>query len=153
MFLTLTLAVLPVYRQNDLLVKFFGPEFVKLVALDPADTQLRKLRKERCLARGMAIALNQVRIEIGHMDIGDHHDHIKLVDAFTANAIELVEKPANRVVWFEWQIAYFRKWEERIQKSVEDGFRFPASLKIVRAARMDAELAMLTLKESLQNRK
>jgi hypothetical protein len=125
---------------------------IKEYGLEPnaCDTPLRKLQKERCIDRAMALAIMRDSIAIGGWNSTDLNDHIKLHNTLADNLAELSDKPADWVKWYEMRVAKLKEVEKFMQTRSEVGSDAPQLVYIAIAARKDAEIALLKLKESIK---
>ena len=110
--------------------------------LNPADTPLRKLQKERCAERAAAIAKITGAMRAGRSP-ADPGEFLKLQVALTENLLEVVDKPADKVRCYELQVQVLKDWERATGLRVAAGTDPPHALNVARAARLDAEIALL----------
>jgi len=120
----------------------------KAVEPDAKDTPLRKLQKERTRERAVAIALIKKVMETGSWAPAYFSDYIKLQVTLAENLAELMDKPEDRVKCYEMRVEALKEAERFTRIRVEAGNEVPQNLNIARAARIDAEIELLKLKEA-----
>ena len=128
----------------------FHPLVIDATKPDEKDTPLRKLQKQRVRDRALYLAKMQIVIKIGSCDRNDDAAHQQTHWLLAENLTELVDKPADKIKCYEVRVAAMKEFEKFIAESVKDGKSRPQSLNLARAARMDAEIELLKLKESLK---
>jgi hypothetical protein len=159
MFAVLTLALLAQPQEppkkEEPKPRDLRAEVIKKYGLEPDknDTVLRKLQKERCIERAMAIAKFKEVIEIGNWRAWESDDYIKLLTTFPENLAELSDKATDKVKCYEMRVEMLKDAEKFFKKRSDTGADPTYTLKTVIAARIDAELALLKLKESLKTEK
>jgi hypothetical protein len=128
---------------------------IKEYALEPkaTDTPLRKLQKERCIERAFAIALTKEVIAVGNWDPSYLTGYLRLHTTFGDNLAELAEKPADKVKCYEMRVENLKEVEKFVKTRVQFGTDPPQLEQLAKATRIDAELALLKLKESLKDEK
>lgn len=114
--------------------------------LDPADTPLRKLQRERFDSRSIALAKIETLIQIGRWAPQDFSSLMRLQTTLTENLAELMDKPAEKVQCYEMRLKTAKEFEQFIKTRVEAGTDPPQNLNVARAARIDTEIALLKLK-------
>jgi hypothetical protein len=104
------------------------PFMVNAIKLHPNDTPLRKLQKERCRERAVALAKLQTVIDIGKWNPTDFPDTLKISITLSENLLEVLDKPADKVKCYEIRLG----------------------LNIAKAARIDAEIELLKFKTEIE---
>lgn len=152
LFLPLALALTPVQppKQKPPDVEL-DPFLAKLVKPDDKDTPLRKLQKERVRLRALAIGDIKDRRDKGHM-AGDR-ETVELQGALWRNAVELTANPADAVKCHEKRVEAAKEWEAFVAARVAKGIQPPHYLHISKAARIDAEITLLKLKDTTKSGK
>jgi hypothetical protein len=123
---------------------------MKPVPTNSSDSQLRKLEKERFNAR---LAAAQVQVQAVQAGTGSIHDLSPLILRLAENGADLEEKPADRVKWFQMRVDILREQEQIALERFKAGASPVTSVHLATAARADAEIDLLKLKESLKGGK
>jgi hypothetical protein len=126
------------------------PVFAEAIKPDPKDPPLRKLQKERCRERATAVAMIREVIGIGNYNPDYFNDYVKLQTTLWENVAELTNTAADRVKCYELRFEAVKSLEESVRTRVAAGTEPPQSLNIARAARIDAEIDLLKLKDQVQ---
>jgi hypothetical protein len=133
----------PALKETD-------PFIANAIKPDAADSPLRKLQKERCRERAIALATIKRVIEAGNYSPSYYHDYAALQMTFWQNLAELMDKPADRVKCYELRVDAAKELERFTSVRVEAGNDPPQALPIARANRLDAEIDLIKLKERLE---
>jgi hypothetical protein len=132
-------------------------EVIKEYALQPNadDSPLRKLQREHCIDRATAISMWRFVIPImSWFNPLYFVDYIELHVTLFEDLAELADKPANKVKWYEIRVEKLKEVEKLVKQIYEIGINPPGiDLTLARAARIDAEIELLKLKESLKGGK
>jgi hypothetical protein len=126
-----------------------GPDLSRFLALkplpaDPADGTLRKLQKERFNTRLEVLRSLAKSVEAGALKPEELTD---LVSQLTANGVDLEDKPEGKVKWAEMRLEFLRGLEHLAERRAGDA---PVEYYLAKAARIDAEIEVLKLKEALK---
>ena len=115
---------------------------MKPVQIDPADSAVRKMMKERFNERLVAVQKTERFLLINVSDAGPSREQMLYVQLppFIAAGVALEEQPADRVKWFELHLATMRELERVIRIRFEGGYLPRQSLYIAKADRIDAEI-------------
>jgi hypothetical protein len=161
--LFLVLAAPPSPAQKDAEPKATAPNAAKAVKLDPfiekltepdaKDTQLVKLQKERARERALYAVYTQEVMRIGNWDAAYYADYTKEVKLLWENLAEVTTKPEDRVKCYEMRLAAAKEFEKFFEVRVQNASDPPTTLHKAKAARIDAEIDLLKLKESLKDKK
>jgi hypothetical protein len=131
--------------------EFKVDEFIaNAVKPDPKDTPLRKLQKERCIARAAAVDKMKEIMDVGTFGPEFYRDYIKLRITLGENLGELADKPADKVKCYELRLDAAREFEVYIFKRIGAGNEPIGSLNIAKASRIDAEIDLLKLKAEIE---
>jgi hypothetical protein len=128
----------------------FHPLVIDATKPDEKDTPLRKLQKQRVRDRALYLAKMQIVIKIGNWYEAEHAAHQQTHWLLAENLAELMEKPADKIKCHEMRVEALKEFEKMVTESVKVGKSRPQSLNLARAARIDAEVELLKLKESLK---
>ena len=125
-----------------------------LDAAEPAatDTPLRKLQKERVRDRMKAFDLNRELLNFGQYDIPFYEKCVSELVKLSDNLAELVEKPEDKIACYEMQVEAMRSLESFAANRVKSGRSRPQELLQARAARIDAEIELMKVKEAAAKR-
>src|SRR5262245_52573764 len=137
----------PAPKQKERPEPKLDPFVAKAIEPDPKDTPLRKLQKERCRERAVAIGHIKGVIEIGNWLPSYYTDYIKLQSTLWENLAEAVDTPADKVKCYELRLDAMKEIERFTKVRVEAGNDPPQHLNIAKANRIDAEIELLKLKE------
>jgi len=129
------------------------PFIAKAVEADANDTPLRKLQKERARERATALALIRRSMEVGTWTQADFTHFIRLQSTLAENLAELMDKPADKVKCYEMRLDAANEFERVTKARVDVGAEPPQNLNLAKAARVDAEIDLLKLKESIKHGK
>jgi hypothetical protein len=128
---------------------------MKPVITEASDSPARKLLKERYNTRLQALQGEERRSRQSWCDVR-YCIWMQLspqVWQFAESAADLETTPADRVKWYGYRVAALRRLEVITALSIQLGFEDPQMLHIARAGRIDAEIELLKLKESLKGEK
>lgn len=143
-FLALALLIAqPAPKEDD-------PFIANAIKPASADSPLRKLQKERCRERAIALATIKKVLEVGNYSSSFYHDYVTLQMTFWANLAELMDKPADQVKCFESRVEAAKEIERFMSVRVNSGNEPPQILHLARANRLDSEIDLLKLKERLE---
>ena len=120
---------------------------LKPVAVGPSDTPLRKLQKERYNARLDALRSRARAVQVGAAASGEL---TRLVVVLAENAADLEDQPEDRVKWFQIRVDVLREQEKLSRQRAEASGAFPGEASLATAARADAEIDLLLLKDFLK---
>jgi hypothetical protein len=126
------------------------PFIAKAVEADPKDAPIRKLQKERCYQRAVAVAYVKECIAFGQWTPSYFQDYIKLQVTLAENLAELMDKPADKVKCYEMRVDATKEFEKFINTRVTTGNDPPQNLNLAKAARIDAEIELLKLKAEIE---
>ena len=130
-----------------------NPFIAKAVEPDPKDSPLRKLQKERCRERAAAVVKIEEVLAFGRYEPAFYSDYVRLQSTLAENLAELMDKPADKVKCYEMRLNAMKEWERFTKARVESGTGPPQDLNLARAARLDAEIDLLKVKESVKGGK
>jgi hypothetical protein len=122
------------------------PLIEKAATPDPKDSDLRKLMKERVRERAQYLVRVQEMIAIGRWDATFFSEVVKNEALLWENVAELLDQQADKVKCFEKRVEKFKEFEKFIAAGVDVGNQPPQNLNLAKAARLDAEIALLKLK-------
>ena len=156
--LLLTLAVLfasPGAGQQPAARGDTSQEISKLLDMKPfpvgdSDAPLLKLQKERFNARLEAARLYAQAVQAGAMNTQQFYE---LLAVLASNAVDVEPKPEQKVKWMELRVDVLRSQEAMARKRAEVGAENASASLLAKAARIDAEIDLLRLKESLKGDK
>jgi hypothetical protein len=123
---------------------------VKPFAVGDADGPLLKLQKERFNARLEAARLQAQAVRVGALNTQQLND---LLAVLASNAVDVEQQPEAKVKWMELRVTVLKIQEAMALKRVEAGAENASASLLARAARIDAEIDLLKLKESLKGDK
>ena len=128
-----------------------SPALSKLLDMKPfpvadSDAPLLKLQKERFNARLEAARLQAQAVRAGSFNTQQLND---LLAVLASNAVDVAEKPDDKVRWMEMRVEVLRSQEAIARKRAEAGAENAAASLLAKAARIDAEIDLLKLKDSL----
>jgi hypothetical protein len=146
MHATLVLALLAAQPdREDLFPKLPPP-----AAATAGDTPLKKLQKERFNERLKAAEKINAALRSGQVTGADFDGYVRLLLTLADNGAELEGKPADRVKWLELRIEVLKRAEKIASDRTAAGSEPAQVLHLAKAARLDAEIDLLKLKESLK---
>ena len=119
----------------------------KAVEPDPATRRSASSRRNAA-ERAAAVVLIKEILAIGKYDPNYYADSIKLHTALWENVAEVVDTPADKVKCYEKRLDAAKEFEAFTRVRVAAGNDPPQSLNIAKAARIDAEIDLLKLKDS-----
>jgi len=130
-------------------------DLTKLLAIKPfevgdSDAPLLKLQKERFNARLEAARLQVQAVRVGALNTQQLSE---LLAVLASNAVDVEQKPADKVKWMEMRVGLLKGQEEMARRRVEAGAENASASLLAKAARIDAEIDLLKLKESLKGDK
>jgi len=132
----------------------FDPAIANALKPDPNDTPLRKLQKERCVARAIYLAKIQTLIDVGKWNPWDFTQLVPVPGLLVDNLLELVEKPEDKIKCYEFRIAFLKKYVEKFTDTrVQVGSDPSQNRDIAIAARLDAEIDLLKFKAQIEKPK
>ncbi|MDB5313518.1 MAG: hypothetical protein JWO38_7720 [Gemmataceae bacterium] len=123
---------------------------LKPVPADPADGPVRKLQKESFNARLGAAKIQLAAVRAG---AAARLDLTGLVDRLAVNGADLEDKPADRVKWFQLRVDALREQERMAKSRADVGGILQMDALLITAARADAEVDLLRLRDSLKEKK
>jgi hypothetical protein len=127
------------------------PFVVKLIKPDANDTALLKLQKARPHARALYMAKWKEVIDIGASSVAYFYDEvIREQRELWNNLAELATTPEDKIKCAEMHVADMKWIEKVITKNVEVGAFYSHYGNFAKAARLDAEIDLLKLKEALK---
>ena len=142
--LVLVLAAQPVEAGIKL-----DPLMEKLVAPNPKDSELLKIQKERALERAIYFEKSKMVIDAGRWNANFFGDYIKEVRLLWENLAELTTRPEDKVKCYEMRLEAAKEFEKFIRSRVEVGSDPSQYLNVAKAARLDAEVDLIKLKEAV----
>lgn len=124
-------------------------------AIEPAatDTPLRKLQKERVRQRAEYVARVREVMKVGRYNATEFVEYQKVQAVLAENLAELKDAAADKIKCYEMRVAALEEAERFIATRVSGGASFPQHLNLVKAARIDAEIDLVKLKDSLKGGK
>lgn len=119
-------------------------------AIEPADgdSPLRKLQKERVRERALALDALRRQTEIGRVDGNTFADITRLQSTIAENLAEMMDAPADRIKCFEMRLDALRAYEKLTKERVAAGTEPERVMRLATAARIDAEIDLLKLKDA-----
>lgn len=123
---------------------------LKPVPAAPTDPPIRKLQKERFNARLTAARIQLRAVESGTTSL---HDTVPLLVQLALDRADLEERPENLEPWFQLRVDILKEQERLAQTQATSGAMLMADANLATAARADAEIELLRLKESLKKDK
>lgn len=120
---------------------------LKPAASGPTDTPLRKLQKERFNARLDALRVRARAVQSGAIAQGEL-THLMVVLA--ENGADLEDQPEHRLKWFQIRVDVLKEQEELTRQQAEATGTMLGEVSLAIAARADAEIDLLILKELLK---
>jgi hypothetical protein len=131
------------------------PEVAKLLDIKPfpigdSDSPLLKLQKERFNARLEAARLHAQAVRVGALNTYQFNE---LLTALASNAVDVEQMPEEKVKWMELRVDVLKRQEEMARRRAEAGAENAAASLLAKAARIDAEIDLLKLKDSLKGGK
>lgn len=128
------------------------PDLSKLLDVKPfpvhdSDSPLLKLQKERFNARLEAVRLQKQAVRAGAMNT---QQLAELLAVLASNAVDVEPKADGKVKWMELRVEVLRSQETIARKRAEAGAENAAASLLATAARIDAEIDLLKLKESMK---
>jgi hypothetical protein len=134
------------------LEKNLDPFIAKLIKPDANDTALLKLQKERVHTRAIHIAKWKEVLPIWSIPLPPD-EMIQTQDTLWENLAELAVTPEDKIKCAEMHFADAKWFEHLVAERVEVGTEHPKVLNKAKARRLDAEIDLLKLKESLKDKK
>jgi RNA polymerase sigma factor (sigma-70 family) len=135
----------------------FDPAIANALKPDPNDTPLRKLQKERCVARSIYLAKILTLIDFGKLNGKwnplDSTEVVPVPGLLSNNLMELMEKPEDKIKCFEFRIAFLKNIEKFTDFRVQVGTDPSQNRDIIIAARIDAEIDLLKFKAQIDKLK
>jgi hypothetical protein len=135
---------------EDALLGKLEPFIANGIKPEPSDSPLRKLQKERCRQRAIALAKYQTLMEIGKSDPSDNAEKLRVSTALAENLLDVFDKPADKLKCYEMRVDALKGMEKFAAQRVEMGTEPSQSLNIAKAARIDAEIELLKFQSSLE---
>ena len=117
---------------------------LKPTVVAPADTPLRKLQKERYNARLDALRFQARAVQVGAAARGEL---TQLIMVLAENAADLEDQPGDRVKWFQIRVDALKEQEKLTRQRAEASGTFPGESGLATAARADAEIDLLLLRD------
>ncbi len=93
--------------------------------------------------------MNEI-IQIGRWDSAFFGEYVKLHVTLAENLAELFDKPADKIKCSEMRVEKLKELEKFIDTRVKTGTEPPQNLNVAKAVRIDAEIDLLKLKETLK---
>jgi hypothetical protein len=138
--------------EEELLNKL-GPFIAAAVKYDLNDTHLKKLQKERCRERAIALAKLKELIELGKWNPQDFPDILSYVVTLSENLLELQGKPEDQLKSYEFRIEFLKYIEKFMDARVQVGSDASHRVNLAKAASLDAEIAQLKFKSTMEKPK
>jgi hypothetical protein len=129
------------------------PFIAKLVEPDAKDSAVVKLQKERTRERAIYVAKTQEVIKIGNWNAAHFGEYVKEQLTFWENLAGLASKPEDKLKCAEMRVEGAKEFEKFITARVKGGLDPSQNQDFAKAARIDAELDLLKLKEALKDKK
>jgi hypothetical protein len=133
-------------EPDEAFVLKLEPFIVAAIKPDPNDTPLRKLQKERCRERAIALAKIRDAIAVGKWDPRDFEESLSVPVVLTENLLEHIEKPADQLKCHELRLDFLKYIEKVMDTRVLIGIEAPQTRDIAKAARIAAEIDLLKFK-------
>lgn len=125
--------------------------FSKLLRVEPGDDEVRTLRKA-CLKDAIEES-RQLSGRLGSIPGEDFlsqlSESIAVMKRATDTALELVDKPEDKLYYLTLHVDLAKKLEDTIRTRVEAGTGVPLMLNRARYNRLDAEIRFLQFKKNL----
>jgi hypothetical protein len=139
----------PVAKDSDPEAPRPQDDFIaSLVAPNARDSATVKLQKDRARQCAIYIEQNRVTKDWNHIYFGEH---LRAVWSLWENLEQLTTRPEEKVKCHKMRVEFAKEFEEIIKIRVKVGIDAPQYLNVARAARIDAEVALLTLKAALKS--
>ena len=131
-----------------------GPE-AKLQSIKPfpigdSDAPLLKLQKERFNARLEAARLQLQAARAGALNTQQLYE---LLGMLASNAVDVERKPEDKVKWLQMRVDVLKGQEDIARRRAEAGAENASASLLAKAARIDAEIDLLKMKESMKGDK
>ena len=154
-----TIVLLTLSPQIDLmaskppvLIIQLDPFISMLIRPHPKDPQVVKLKKERAGARSMYFARTDAMNRTRGCWQADVYEYVEEQRALWANLAELAVLREEKLQCAEMRVAAAKQFEIFIILRVVVGSEPPRNINVVKAARIDAEIDLLKLKEGLSDK-
>ena len=129
------------------------PFVLQAIKPDEKDTPLRKLQKARAAERAIATVRHGEAIKCEVWTAEVFVEGRALPVAFAENLAELVEKPADKVKCYEMRLESMKAIEQFVAEQAEKGRVGPFDGHLAKAARLDAEIALLKAQDMMKPEK
>jgi hypothetical protein len=142
-------AVQPIGRELAL-----DPFIEKLVEPNAKDSELIKLQKDRARERALYIEKNRLVMNVtGTWSAIYFGAYMQELRSLWENLAELTTDPDQKLKCAEGRVEFAKEFEEYIKVRVRAGADPTQNLNAAKAARIDAEVDLLKLKQSLKEKK
>jgi hypothetical protein len=125
----------------------------KLMEHDAKDSDVLKLQKERARDRVRAMAKIHEAINSGDWNAADLGLYVKEQRLLWENLSGLATRPVDKLKCAEMRLEAVKEFEKFITARVEVGSDPSQNQDFVKAARLDAEIDLLKLKDALKAKK
>ena len=133
------------------------PFIAKLVEPDAKDSEVVKLQKERARERAIYVVKTQELLKVGDAksfwNSAHFGEYSKEQRTLWENLAGLVSKPEDKLKCAEMRVEGAKEFEKFIEKRVDAGLDPSQNQDFAKAARIDAEIDLLKLKEALKDKK
>jgi len=138
--------------DRDYLLKL-DETIVKAIKANPNDTPLRKLQKERCSEGLISIAKYQDRIRNGSWNSVSFTLFMDLVDSVSRGLQDSMDTREDKINCYEFIRKSLKEFEEFMEQRAVAGTDSTKRYHIAKAARIDAEIELLKLKDEAEKSK
>jgi hypothetical protein len=130
-----------------------NPFVAELLKPDASDTALLALQKERTRHRAIYIEINEEIRIIGISCVPMFMEYVQEQRTLWENLAELAVAPEDKLKCAEMRITTARQFELFVASRVEVGSDPSENLNVAKAARLDAEIELLKLKQAIKDKK
>jgi hypothetical protein len=129
------------------------PFIVKAVKINPNDTPLRKLQKERCSEALIALVKHQDRLKNRGWKTSYFTPFLDLVESLSNDLQEVTDAPEDKIKCYEFAIAALKGFEEHMETLAKRERELNKHYNLAKAARIDAEIELVKFKAEMEKPK
>jgi uncharacterized protein related to proFAR isomerase len=118
----------------------------KLVKTSDGETELQKLKRNRCMVRAIYVAKMQEVMRLGKWSPQDLLTSIGVIQQLAKDLADVADNHDDKIKCHEFGVKLLRELEEFTKRRVAVATEPTSDLNIITAARMDAEICLLECK-------
>jgi RNA polymerase sigma factor (sigma-70 family) len=128
----------------------FKPFLDSITKLNPTDSILRELQKERCKARASAVDRYEQLLSVGKWNPQEFQLYVQEINALAANLLDVANTPEEKLKCYELRFNLLMAFAQNTDMRVEIGSDPVQNGGIVNGAWIDAEIDLLKFKNQVE---